>query len=99
MESNTGDLTTILANQDNGSDGMGYLIEEKNKEIYVTFWVFDEDDKELIRTIRYYSLEYLYKKSKEYVETALIDYSLLHKSKYKMSREFITFYESEMSKV
>lgn len=90
---------------DEGSD-KGYVIEKYNNKIYVTFWVqknlcqhpeciecSDYNEKNMY----YNSIESLYEKSKMFVNSQLINYSLLHQSQYKMMTDFITYYETTHS--
>lgn len=85
----------IIANEDDEGT-MGYTVEHgDNHLIYTTFWAFSNDNEELLeRHVSFHSLRHLYDESIAFVHSALIDYSLLHKSKCKMMRDFITFYES-----
>ena len=87
----------ILANE-NYNENMGYIIEHYNDNICVTFWVFiKEGDETKIeeKQIVYNSLEILYKDSKLFIKSDLINYSLLHESKYKMMYDFIKYYEEK----
>ncbi len=87
----------IIKNEDY-NDNMGYIIEYYDKKIYVTFWVFNGDieNEELNeKRIIYNSLDNLYEQSKIFVKSDLINYSLLHKSQYKMMCDFIRYYETK----
>ena len=74
---------------------MGYTVEYgANHLIYTTYWVFSDDNEELLeRHVSFHSLCHLYDESVAFVHSQLIDYTPLHKSKYKMMRDFIEFYE------
>jgi hypothetical protein len=85
---------------DETSQDSGYIIEHGIRGgIVVSFWTFNDttsNDGYAERAILYKSLENLYEHTKEFVESALIDYSPLHISKYKMCGDFIAYYESNM---
>lgn len=90
----------IITNEDDEGT-MGYTVEHgDNHRIYTTFWVFsvdndDDDEKLLERHVSFHSLRQLYDESIAFVHSQLVDYSPLHKSKCKMMRDFIIYYEKE----
>ena len=66
------------------------------QNIYTTCWAFQEDNEKIEeKGIIYNSLDNLYKQSKLFVESDLINHSLLHQSKYKMMCDFINHYETK----
>jgi hypothetical protein len=77
-------------------DNMGYEIGyTKCNRIFTKFWAFTNDGvMDEIKNVRYVSLNDLYEKSKIFVNSSLINYSLLHKSRYKMMCDFIEYYEN-----
>ncbi len=86
----------IITNNEKYSNNMGYIIEQYGQNIYTTFWAFQEDNTEIEeKKIIYSSLNNLYEQSKIFVESDLINHSLLHQSKYKMMCDFISHYESQ----
>lgn len=92
----------IIISSEDCSDNMGYIIEHHKNSIYTTFWIFEEDDKKnekiTDKRFSFISLEDLYEKSKLFVNSDLINYSLLHQSKYRMMCDFITYYETNYKK-
>ena len=79
-------------------DEYGYLIERGNNNcILARYWVIVNNNniEELLeRGCRYNSPKSFYEKSKLMTNSALINYSPLHKSQYKMMCAFITYYET-----
>jgi hypothetical protein len=73
------------------------------QNIYTTFWAGpigpttkSENNTEIEeKKIIYSSLDNLYEQSKIFVESDLINHSLLHQIKYKMMCDFISHYESQ----
>lgn len=76
------------------TDTMGYTVKQETNGIYATFWVFTDNDEEILeKHVRFHSLRHLYDASKLFVQSDLVDYSLLHQSQCKMMRDFIAYYD------
>jgi len=74
----------------------GRTPDDLGQNIYTTFWAFQKDNEKIEeKRIVYSSLDNLYKQSKIFVESDLINHSLLHQSKYKMMCDFISHYETQ----
>jgi hypothetical protein len=77
------------------TDDMGYIIEDIDHRIYVTFWAFTEDSNKITeKRMSYNSLHHLYNESKVFITSSLINYSTLHRSKYRMMCDYIRYYET-----
>jgi hypothetical protein len=90
METDRNHKTIIISNE-NYHEPMGYIVEVIGAEVYTTFWT-EEDEKNVI----YNSLDSLYKESKIFVNSALINFSPLHQIKYKMMCDFIQHCETNI---
>lgn len=89
----------IVANE-NYNEPMGYVVKYCQNRIFATFWVFTDNNEQLFEKQAYfYSLRHLYSESVTFVNSALIDYSPLHKSKYKMMCDFIAHYENNYTDI
>ena len=84
----------ILTDED-ASNNTGYIIEHYgNCGVHVTFWIFKgHDEKYHEKRLLYNSMKSLYDDSKQFMESDLINFTLLHQIKYKMMCDFIKYYD------
>lgn len=75
------------------SKNTGYIIEHHGYKITVTNWIFEGDNEKYDERVMYDSMESFYDDSKRFVKSDLVNYSLLHKSRYKMMCDFIKYYD------
>ena len=91
-------IKNIISNE-NFNEDMGYLVENyDNGSINAKFWVFTNNGEEINeKNVKFNSLRDLYDESKIFVNSDLINHSLLHESKYKMMCDFIKYYENTLN--
>lgn len=85
----------IIISNENYNDDMGYIIENHDNLIAVTFWAFTHDKNIVEKNICYNSLRDLYNESLWFTNSSLTNESLLHKSKHKMMCDFIKYYKNK----